>query len=184
MYLLSCNTKSTPDITTPPPTPPPSTSQPFDSIGSQSLEMWYPDYNNDYALGKCINVAPVPNGRLFYDSGNECCQRAYGQQASGVCLDSLPLGDSIAPMSEATTGNDFISYDCVGSESDVESLQIDIAYDYEIYGENGEEILPELKEQMMAALAESLGCVASSRRSLQTTDDQVYWVFNRLKALI
>jgi len=134
--------------------------------------MWYPNYNNDYALGKCINVAPVPNGRLFYDSGSECCQRAYGQQASGVCLDSLP-GDSMAPMSEATTGNDFISYDCVGSESDVESLQIDIAYDYEIYGENGEEILPELKEQMMAALAESLGCVASSRRSLQTTDDQV-----------
>ena len=135
--------------------------------------MWYPDYNNDYALGKCINEMPIPSGRLFYDSGSECCQRAYGQQASGVCLDSLPLGDSIAPMSEATTGNDFISYDCGGNEGVVDSLQIDIAYDYEIYGENGEEILPELKEQMMAALAESLGCVASSGRSLETTDDQV-----------
>ena len=134
--------------------------------------MWYPDYNNDYALGKCINEMPIPSGRLFYDSGSECCQRAYGQQASGVCLDSLPLGDSIAPMSEATTGNDFISYDC-GSDGVVDSIQIDISYDYEIYGENGEEILPELKEQMMAALAESLGCVASSRRSLETTDDQV-----------
>ena len=173
MYLLlSCNTKPTPI-----PTSPPSTTKPVDSFAdsfadSQSLDMWYPDYNNDYALGKCVNDMPIPSGRLFYDSGSECCQRAYGQQASGVCLDSLP-GDSIAPMSEATTGNDFISYDCGGSEGVVDSLQIDIAYDYEIYGENGEEILPELKEQMMAALAESLGCVASSRRSLETTDDQV-----------
>jgi len=172
MYLVSCNAKPTPNITTPPPTPPPSTSEPIVLIDSPSLDMWYPDYNNDYALGKCINEMPIPSGRLFYDSGSECCQRAYGQQASGVCLNSLPVGDSIAPMSEATTGNDFISYDC-GSEGVVDSLQIDISYDYEIYGENGEEILPELKEQMMAALAESLGCVASSRRSLETTDDQV-----------
>lgn len=133
--------------------------------------MWYPDYNNNYALGKCINDASLPSGRLFYDSGSECCSRAYGSQASGICLDCLP-GESIALMSEATTGNDFISYDC-GSEGDVDTLQIDISYDYEIYGENGEEILPDLKEQMMAALAQSLGCVASSRRSLKTTDDQV-----------
>ena len=53
-------------------------------------EKWYPNYDAQYALGKCINNTPAPGGRPSYDSGEECCQKAYAYQASGACLASLP----------------------------------------------------------------------------------------------
>ena len=52
-------------------------------------DKWYPDYNGDYALGKCINELPLPTGRPNYSSGEGCCQASYGNQASGICLSSL-----------------------------------------------------------------------------------------------
>ena len=52
-------------------------------------DKWYPDYNGDYALGKCINELPLPTGRPNYSSGEGCCQASYGNQASGLCLSSL-----------------------------------------------------------------------------------------------
>ena len=76
-----------------------------DSSGSSSQEgsttqtpstsdKWYPDYNGDYAKGKCINELPLPTGRPNYSSGEGCCQASYGNQASGICLSSLNTGQT------------------------------------------------------------------------------------------
>ncbi|KAL7544587.1 hypothetical protein ACHAWF_012292 [Thalassiosira exigua] len=56
-------------------------------------DRWYPNYDPQYALGKCINDAPVPSGRLTYDTGSQCCSMAYAGQASGHCLSSLPASE-------------------------------------------------------------------------------------------
>ena len=64
-------------------------------------DKWYPDYNGDYALGKCINELPLPTGRPNYSSGEGCCQASYGNQASGICLSSLNTGQT---TSNPTTG--------------------------------------------------------------------------------
>ena len=58
--------------------------------GSGTLSKWYPDYNGNFALGKCSNEAPLPSGRPAYDTGADCCAKAYSGQASGVCVSSLP----------------------------------------------------------------------------------------------
>ena len=64
------------------------------STGSGALGRWYPDYNGQFSLGKCVNEAPLPSGRPSYDTGDECCQKAYAGQASGVCVSSLPQAPS------------------------------------------------------------------------------------------
>ena len=71
--------------------------------------LWYPDYNSNYALGKCVNEVPVPSGRPNYDSGEACCQAAYGSQSSGHCVSSLPaqvssLSSGGEPSSNAPPG--------------------------------------------------------------------------------
>ena len=68
----------------------PADSSPSVGSGSGVADRWYPDYNGQFSLGKCVNKAPIPGGRPAYDTGSECCQKAYANQASGVCLDSLP----------------------------------------------------------------------------------------------
>lgn len=55
-----------------------------------SSDKWYPDYNPQFSQGKCINEAPLPSGRPSYDTGADCCGKAYSGQASNVCLSSLP----------------------------------------------------------------------------------------------
>jgi len=65
------------------------------STGSDASARWYPDYNSDWSLGKCLNDAPAPSGRPSYDTGTECCGKAYGSQASGNCLSSLPQAPSL-----------------------------------------------------------------------------------------
>lgn len=62
------------------------------SSGTGTSEKWYPDYNPQFALGVCKNEAPSPNGRPSYDTGVECCEKAYAGQASGACRKSLPQG--------------------------------------------------------------------------------------------
>ena len=59
------------------------------STTTSAGSLWYPDYNSNYALGKCVNEVPVPSGRPNYDSGEACCQAAYGTQSSEHCMSSL-----------------------------------------------------------------------------------------------
>ena len=69
-------------------------------------DKWYPDYNGDYALGKCINELPLPTGRPNYSSGESCCQASYGNQASGICLSSLNTGQTIGTSPTSSTNVD------------------------------------------------------------------------------
>ena len=64
------------------------------STGSGASGRWYPDYNAQWSLGKCVNEAPIPSGRPSYDTGLDCCQGSYGGQASGGCVSSLPQAPS------------------------------------------------------------------------------------------
>ena len=73
---------------------------------SGTSAQWYPDYNPQFALGKCSNEAPVPGGRPTFDSGAECCEKAYAGQASGACLDSLPQAPSPSTDSRPGTPTD------------------------------------------------------------------------------
>ena len=52
-------------------------------------DKWYADYSLNWAEGKCLNAYPAPSGRPHYDSQKECCDKAYGNQASGVCLGAI-----------------------------------------------------------------------------------------------
>eukprot|EP00986_Skeletonema_menzelii_P016797 scaffold15903_cov257-Skeletonema_menzelii.AAC.1 len=67
-------------------------------------DKWYPDYNGNWAEGKCINLYPAPSGRPHYDSKSECCANAYGGQASGVCV-------GLIEESSSNTGYGFSSSD-------------------------------------------------------------------------
>ncbi|KAL7427961.1 hypothetical protein ACHAXM_001095, partial [Skeletonema potamos] len=76
------------------------------SAPSQSREdKWYPDYNGNWAEGKCSNAYPAPSGRPHYDSHSECCAMAYAGQASGVCvgmIHSYPVESHLIPSSPTT----------------------------------------------------------------------------------
>ena len=76
-----------------PPTAGPPTGSDTGSPPAGQSDKWYPDYNGDFSLGKCVNEAPLPTGRPNYGSGEECCNAAYAGQASGVCLSSLSQGN-------------------------------------------------------------------------------------------
>ena len=73
-----------------------------------TTDRWYPDYNPTFSAGKCLNEAPMPGGRPSYDTGLECCNKAYANQASGECLSSLPkdpsltISDTSPPGSQAS----------------------------------------------------------------------------------
>ena len=75
--------------------------------GTGASGRWYPDYNGQFSLGKCVNEAPLPSGRPSYDTGADCCGKAYAGQASGVCVSSLPqtpLAPSGSPPGTPGTG--------------------------------------------------------------------------------
>jgi len=69
-------------------------------------DKWYPDYNGDYAKGKCINELPLPTGRPNYSSGEGCCQASYGNQASGFCLSSLNTDQTTGTSPTSSTNVD------------------------------------------------------------------------------
>ena len=170
----------------------------FPEPGSSSaalIDRWYPDYNSDYALGKCNNEAPIPSGRPNYDTGFECCQSAYGSQSSGVCLDSLPDLSSVLHAelgittmeAYARSGDTFVTYNCGedGADIPMDSLVVDLIYDYEVSTPSlvqAEHMLPDLKKQTLADLARDLGCEAYSRRNLRrANEDQVLLGFHAAK---
>jgi hypothetical protein len=72
-------------------------------------DKWYPNYNGNWAEGKCINVYPAPNGRPHYDSQSECCAKAYGGQASGVCI-------GLIEETPSSTGPGFIAAASITSQ--------------------------------------------------------------------
>ena len=50
---------------------------------------YYPDYNPIWSEGKCINDGEPPSGRPNHPTLEECCEKNYGDQASGICLGSV-----------------------------------------------------------------------------------------------
>jgi hypothetical protein len=93
------NSSSSNNIT-PSSTPPPS---------QTSGDVWYPDYNVNWAEGKCSNAYPAPSGRPHYDSQSECCAKAYGNQASGVCVGSIPSSSVESPLFPSSATSDLTS---------------------------------------------------------------------------
>jgi hypothetical protein len=59
--------------------------------------VWYPNYDVDFAQGYCINKMPVPNGRQTFTSELACCKGAYATQTTGACLKSLPDPPTVSP---------------------------------------------------------------------------------------
>ena len=72
----------------------PPTSSP---TGSDGLDVWYPDYDQDWTDATCINEGPIPNGRPTYDTMLACCKAAYSGQSSGACLQALPTPPTSSP---------------------------------------------------------------------------------------
>ena len=72
----------------------PPTASPTTSGG---LNVWYADYDSDFAVATCINAAPLPNGRPTYTSQLACCQAEYKSQLSGACLTKLPSRPTSSP---------------------------------------------------------------------------------------
>ena len=54
------------------------------------FDVWYPDITKGWDDGICIKKAPLPNGRITYDSQAACCEGFYGGQASHACIRDLP----------------------------------------------------------------------------------------------
>ncbi|KAL3788300.1 hypothetical protein HJC23_002874 [Cyclotella cryptica] len=68
--------------------------------GGGVVNLWYADYSLDWTKGKCINKAPIPNGRQTYDTQLACCKGSYAGQASGVCLATLPNPPTVSPTAK------------------------------------------------------------------------------------
>lgn len=64
--------------------PNPPTSSPVDADGG--LPIYYPNYDENWSDGYCVNTLPMPSGRPTFASELECCKRAYGGQISGKSL--------------------------------------------------------------------------------------------------
>lgn len=76
------------------------------SLPSQTIGgKWYPDYNPIWAEGLCSNAHPAPSGRPHYDSDSECCAKAYGNQASGVCVGLIPSSPEIPSNPSSSTSD-------------------------------------------------------------------------------
>ncbi|KAL7527059.1 hypothetical protein ACHAXR_001779, partial [Thalassiosira sp. AJA248-18] len=63
-------------------------------------DVWYPDYDTPWTDAGCLNTRPypfLPGGRPTYTSMLACCKGAYGGQASGKCLASLPSPPTQSP---------------------------------------------------------------------------------------
>ena len=162
------------------------------SFTSDASGGWYPDYNSKFSVGRCLNELPPPKGRPSFDTGEDCCNMAYANQASGVCLTSLSQpppslsdlasafvpGTSLADShfssiaTHARQRNNFISYNCGSVDIPMDSLVVDILFDYEISVDltaQPRHLLPDLKKQIMDDLAHTLDCQKSVRRNLRTS---------------
>jgi hypothetical protein len=63
--------------------PSPPTTSPTSSGG---LTVFYPDYNQAWPSGVCINIGPIPSGRPTYSTKSSCCSGAYSGQTSSTCM--------------------------------------------------------------------------------------------------
>jgi len=79
--------------------PSPPTMSPTETGG---LDVFYPDYSQQWVAGLCINTRPLPSGRPNYSTMLACCKGAYAGQMSGYCLSQLP-----SPPTGAPTTSDF-----------------------------------------------------------------------------
>jgi len=69
------------------------------AAGGEGAE-WYPDYSLAWSDGLCKNTTPLPfdeNDRPLYDTQLECCQGAYGGQASNACIEDLESPPTSSP---------------------------------------------------------------------------------------
>lgn len=136
-----------------------------------SLEMWYADYNPLWTLGTCIKQSPVPDNRPWYYTQSECCEKVYGGQASGACLEGLeafPTIESEGSFANAFTSflqsqrfNDLIIYSCDEPDIPLNAKPIDISYDYEYSvpkSVRADLVLTELKRRMVERVAGEFGC--------------------------
>jgi hypothetical protein len=139
-----------------------------------SLDMWYADYNPLWAHGKCIKQSPVPDHRPWYYTQSECCEKVYGGQASGACLEgieAIPI-ESEGSFANAFTSylqsqryNDLIIYSCDAPEIPSNATPIDISYEYEYSVPKtvrADLVLAELKRRMMEHVADEFGCQSST----------------------
>ena len=172
--------------------PPQVASSTIVSFTSDASGGWYPDYNSKFSVGKCLNELPPPKGRPSFDTGEDCCNMAYANQASGVCLSSLsrptPSSSVLASASVPGTSladsyfssiatharqrSNFITYNCGSVDIPMDSLVVDILFDYEVSVDltaRPRHLLPDLKKQIMDDLAHSLDCQKSVRRNLRTS---------------
>ncbi|KAL7530418.1 hypothetical protein ACHAXR_010990 [Thalassiosira sp. AJA248-18] len=76
--------------------PNPPTVSPTDD-GAGGLDVYYPDYNQEWAEGQCVNTRPMPSGRPTYLTMLACCKAAYRGQMSGKCLSMLPSRPTTTP---------------------------------------------------------------------------------------
>ena len=64
---------------------------------SGGLDVFYPDYSQEWSSGLCINTRPLPSGRPNYSTMLDCCKGAYRGQTSGYCLGQLPSPPTMSP---------------------------------------------------------------------------------------
>jgi hypothetical protein len=74
-----------------------------DSSSEPSSTAYWPDYNPIWSLGKCVSDGEPPSGRPNYPSIEECCNNAYGGQASRVCVGAA---EGSTPEPSALNEND------------------------------------------------------------------------------
>lgn len=81
------------------------------------LDVYYPDYAAPWSEAFCINTRPLPSGRPSYSSILECCKGAYGRQASGACLATLPSPPTMSPTETGDLGVFYADYSTPWSDA-------------------------------------------------------------------
>ena len=145
--------------------------------GTLSLDMWYADFNPLWFLGKCTNESPMPDNWPWFTSPVECCEKSYGGQASGVCLEAasaeielaqsnVSFADAFSSYLKSQRYRHVISYEC-NTDIPVNSEAVDISYEYEYSvptAIRADLVLKDLKNSMMEHLASDLGCQSTVQR--------------------
>jgi hypothetical protein len=151
----------------------------------ESLTMWYADYNPLWSLGKCVSESPVPDNRPWYYTQSECCEKVYGGQTSGACLEGLELvpiqsagslANEFTSYLQSQRYNDLIIYSCDVPEIPQSSTAVDISYEYEYsvpMSIRADLALTDLKRRMMEHVANEFSCQSAVPRKLRRTEGEV-----------
>jgi hypothetical protein len=158
-----------------------------DAVSNES-SMWYGDYNPIWSLGKCVKGSlelPAPDNRPWYYSQLECCQKTYGGQSSGACLEDLSefipieaegsFADGFTSYIQSLRSGDLLLYSCDTPEILPSSIAIDVSYDYEFSvpkSVRADLVLMEVKRRMMEHVAGDMDCDSTIvPRKLRRTQD-------------